>query len=160
MIRFCILFVLLPPLALFLWIWDIDESARRIWGWRHASAILTGIVCFGFGAIGSEFIQSLLPYKTFQIGDVIANILGASLGLYLSHALERRHRRRRELARLYTPLNPADGYPSDDEEDAHGPGSGRQLFGASDGRVWDDSASEIFMLEDDEERSERGQTSH
>ena len=89
----------------------------------------------------------------------MANILGASLGLYISHALERRHRRRRELATLYTPLDLADAYPSDDEEDARGPATGQQMFSAGDGRVWDDNASEIFMLEDDEERSERGRPS-
>ena len=29
--------------------------------WKHSALILTGIICFLFGAIVSEFVQSLLP---------------------------------------------------------------------------------------------------
>ncbi|EIN11670.1 hypothetical protein PUNSTDRAFT_62207 [Punctularia strigosozonata HHB-11173 SS5] len=102
--------------GVFYFIWDVEEDARRIWIWRHAGLILTGIICFLFGGIMSEIVQSLLPYKQFQIGDVIANILGSAVGLYTSYYLEKYYRHRREISRLYQPLN-ADQL-SDDDDDA------------------------------------------
>lgn len=66
----------------------------------------------------SEFVQSLLPYKEFQTGDVAANLLGSTLGLYIAYYLERYYRHRREISRLYRPLD--DTAPSDDEDDVEG----------------------------------------
>lgn len=91
--------------AMFYMIWDVDEPARASYVWRNASLILTGLTCFLVGGIGSEIVQSLLPYKQFQIGDIIANLLGSSLGLFFSYHLEKRYRARRELERLYAPLD-------------------------------------------------------
>ena len=63
---------------------------------------LTILFCIVIGCIGSEYIQSLLPvsvrkpndeYKMFQFGDVIANLLGGSIGLYISYKLEQKYRR-------------------------------------------------------------------
>lgn len=67
--------------------------------------MLTWIVCFLGGGFGSEFVQSLLPNKTFQWGDVFANLVGSGLGLFVSYHAERRHRLRREIERLYEPLD-------------------------------------------------------
>ncbi|KAI0690526.1 hypothetical protein BC835DRAFT_1364162 [Cytidiella melzeri] len=103
--------------GIFYFIFDVEEAARRIWFWRYSPIIFTGVVCFLFGGILSEVVQSLLPYKEFQVGDVVANILGSSLGLYLAYHLERHYRHRREISRLYQPLNPEDGMSSDEEED-------------------------------------------
>jgi len=138
----------------FVWIWDIDDAARRQFIWRHATAILTGLTCFGVGAIGSEFVQSLVPGKSFQWGDIVANLLGASLGLYIAHRLERQHRRNRELAALYKPLNPEDAYPSDGEDQL---AQGSQMFGGTND-VWSgrDSMSEVFALEDADDPSPTG----
>lgn len=36
-------------------------------------------------------------YKEFQIGDVVANLLGSSVGLYISYHLEKYYRHRREV---------------------------------------------------------------
>jgi hypothetical protein len=66
--------------AVFYWIVDVEEyvagvpkmvclvadithnrSARRVWFWRKASLIFTGITCFFCGGILSEVVQSLLP---------------------------------------------------------------------------------------------------
>lgn len=103
--------------AMFYMIWDVDEPARASYLWRNASLILTGVTCFLVGGIGSEIVQSLLPYKEFQIGDIIANLLGSSLGLFFSYHLEKRHRARRELERLYAPLDIEDYGDLDDAED-------------------------------------------
>ncbi|KAH9951547.1 hypothetical protein B0H21DRAFT_775754 [Amylocystis lapponica] len=102
--------------GVFYFIFDVEEDARRIWFWRSAPLILTGIFCFLCGGILSEFVQSMLPHKQFQLGDVIANLLGSSLGLYIAYYLERYYRHRREISRLYRPLD-VDSVPSDDEDD-------------------------------------------
>ncbi|KAH9935689.1 uncharacterized protein B0H18DRAFT_420511 [Fomitopsis serialis] len=101
--------------GVFYFIFDVEEDARRVWFWRSAPLIFTGITCFFLGGIVSEFVQSLLPvrYKQFQIGDVAANLLGSSLGLYIAYHLERYYRNRREISRLYQPLQ----FDADEEED-------------------------------------------
>ncbi|KXN90995.1 hypothetical protein AN958_03062 [Leucoagaricus sp. SymC.cos] len=90
--------------GVFYFIVDIEESARRIWFWRYFNLIFTYFICFFCGGILSEFVQSLLPYKEFQVGDVVANLLGSSLGLISSFHLEKYYRYRREIHRLYRPL--------------------------------------------------------
>lgn len=132
----------------FVWVFEVDTAARRMWIWRHFQALLTGVVCFGFGAIGSEFVQAMLPYKQFDFFDIVANICGASLGLWIATLLERRHRRQRELAALYQPLDPADAYPSDDETEL-----GEGMVGAQSRAqdAWRDSVSEVFSLGEDED---------
>jgi len=91
--------------AVFYFIIDVEEDARRIWFWRHSGLIFTATVCFFCGGILSEFVQSLLPYKEFQAGDMVANLLGSSVGLFIAYHLERHYRHRKEIARLYRPLN-------------------------------------------------------
>jgi len=39
----------------------------------------------------------MLQYKEFQIWDVVANLLGSSVGLYISYHLEKYYRHRREV---------------------------------------------------------------
>ena len=41
----------------------LPRDARRIWFWRHANLIFTAVVCFFFGGIISEVVQSLLPVR-------------------------------------------------------------------------------------------------
>jgi len=103
--------------GVFYFIFDVEEDARRIWFWRCSPLIFTGIVCFFFGGILSEVVQSLLPYKEFQIGDVVANLSGSSIGLAIAYRLEKYYRHRREISRLYRPLNAEDDLLSDDEDD-------------------------------------------
>ncbi|KAI0085184.1 hypothetical protein BDY19DRAFT_459789 [Irpex rosettiformis] len=110
---FCLMFAT----GIFYFIFDVEEDARRIWFWRYAPLIFTGIVCFFFGGILSEVVQSLLPYKEFQIGDIIANLSGSSIGLYVAYYLERYYRHRREISRLYRPLNPDEVLLSDEDDD-------------------------------------------
>ncbi|KAN0132117.1 hypothetical protein V8E53_010154 [Lactarius tabidus] len=91
--------------GVFYFIFDVEEEYRRIWFWRHCPMLFTIFVCFILGGIVSEVVQSLLPYKTFQFGDVVANLLGSGIGLYVAYHLERYYRRRREISRLYRPLS-------------------------------------------------------
>lgn len=51
----------------------------------------------------------LLQWKTFQWGDILANLLGSSLFLYIGVLLRRRARRRSEIAELYQPLSAVQG---------------------------------------------------
>lgn len=103
--------------GVFYFIFDVEEHAKRIWFWKHSPLIFTLFLCFLCGGILSEFVQSALPYKEFQIGDIIANLLGSSVGLCASYYMERYYRRRREIARLYQPLNLDSAYDQDDEEE-------------------------------------------
>ncbi|PWZ02245.1 hypothetical protein BCV70DRAFT_198519 [Testicularia cyperi] len=103
--------------ALFYMIWDVDEPARTSWLWRNASLILTFATCFVVGGIGSEIVQGMLPYKVFQWGDIVANLLGSSLGLFFSYHMEKRYRARREIERLYAPLDIEDYGDLDDVDD-------------------------------------------
>ncbi len=43
------------------------RDARRIWFWRHSPLIFTAIICFVFGGVVSEIVQSLLPVSTCAI---------------------------------------------------------------------------------------------
>jgi len=120
--------------GLFYWCFEPEEEARRVWFWRHAGLICTFILCFFFGAIMSEYVQSLLPYKTFEGGDILANLLGCSFGLAISWHLERYYRKRREIARLYTPLNDSPDDSFDEDELSELP-TYRQSTGSSFGRL-------------------------
>ncbi|ORX41171.1 hypothetical protein BD324DRAFT_678553 [Kockovaella imperatae] len=82
-----------------------DGPHRRVWYIRRAPLLLTVIFAFFVGGIISEFIQGLLPWKTFQWGDILANLLGSSLFLYLAHLLHARSRKRMEISTLYQPLS-------------------------------------------------------
>ncbi|TNY21559.1 hypothetical protein DMC30DRAFT_446068 [Rhodotorula diobovata] len=106
--------------ALFYACWVVDEHARRVWVWRHFKEGATVLVCMLIGGIGSEFLQSLLPYKSFQPGDIVANLLGSALALSVSHHCAREARRTAELRTLYSALGdmPSDeGEDDDDDED-------------------------------------------
>ncbi|GAA5839746.1 hypothetical protein JCM9279_005156 [Rhodotorula babjevae] len=100
--------------ALFYACWVVEEHARRVAVWRYFKEAATVVVCMLVGGIGSEFLQSLLPYKTFQPGDVVANLLGSGLALALSHHRAREARRDAELRTLYSALG---DMPSDDEDE-------------------------------------------
>ncbi|WFD30087.1 hypothetical protein MSPP1_001101 [Malassezia sp. CBS 17886] len=86
-------------------VWDVDESVLHVSYWRYLPMAASVLGCVVVGAIGSEFMQSMLPYKTFQAGDVAANLLGSALGLVAGHQAEQRSRAQHELGRLYEPLD-------------------------------------------------------
>lgn len=145
------------------WVFDVEEDSRRIWIWRHFSLIFTGVTCLFFGGILSEVVQSFLPYKHFQFGDVVANISGSTIGLMVSYHLERRYRKRRELMRLYQPVQ-GSAESSESEDDSflplplhRSPKSPAARFKARRERrnldnIWDSSDPlEIFAITDDED---------
>ncbi|KAK8850407.1 hypothetical protein IAR55_004325 [Kwoniella newhampshirensis] len=82
-----------------------DGQARRVWYLRRAPLLFTLVTSFFIGGIISEFVQSSLPWKTFQFGDIVANLLGSTLFLYLAHLAHTRLRKRQELSTLYQPLS-------------------------------------------------------
>lgn len=145
--------------SMFYMIWDVDEPARASYLWRNASLILTSVTCFLVGGIGSEIVQSLLPYKVFQWGDIAANLLGGALGLWFSYQLEKRYRARRELERLYAPLDIEEygdlAEEGDEEElqtvaapgiksslkqsNSTAAGTGKKKARFNDNDIWDDS---------------------
>ncbi|KAF8650417.1 hypothetical protein AX16_005223 [Volvariella volvacea WC 439] len=101
--------------GVFYFIFDVDEDSRRIWIWRHGPLMITIVVCFLCGGILSEVVQSLLPHKEFQFGDLVANLLGASVGLCVAYYADKYYRHRREISRLYQPLDDNEPYSEDDE---------------------------------------------
>ncbi|KAK7035468.1 hypothetical protein VNI00_011761 [Paramarasmius palmivorus] len=66
-----------------------------------------------FLAFGSN---SEIQYKEFQMGDIVANLLGSSIGLYTAFHAEKYYRHRREIARLYRPLDTDDPVSDEDED--------------------------------------------
>ncbi|KAF5370588.1 hypothetical protein D9758_001822 [Tetrapyrgos nigripes] len=155
--------------AVFYFIIDVEEDARRIWFWRHSGLIFTAFTCFFCGGILSEVVQSLLPYKEFQIGDVVANLLGSSLGLYFAYYLEKYYRHRREISRLYRPLD-TDPLSDDDDDEvgtqllprftpaAAGPNSSARPPKGKSGPtrladVWDER-EELFGIGDDSDNDD------
>ncbi|GAA6025416.1 hypothetical protein JCM10207_004544, partial [Rhodosporidiobolus poonsookiae] len=117
----------LAATMLFYHIFVVEEAARRVPGWRWFNELASVGVCVLCGGILSEFIQSLLPYKTFHFGDVIANLLGSSLGVALSYRLNAQRRRDRELRRLYEQLG-----EMSDSEDEDGDGAEEGLLQAGE----------------------------
>ena len=124
----------------------------------------------------SEFVQSLLPvsltlwyplttqWKTFQSGDILANFLGSSLFLYLAVLLNRRIRRRQEIALLYQPLGEGhgygDGYEYDDAESGSattGPAPRGGTGAASAPRI--PRGTSVWDVHDDEDDFEAGRPS-
>lgn len=77
------------PCTLFLW--DLYGVGKRKWAvWPTAVAV--GIV--------TETVQWLLPYRGFDINDMVANFLGVTLGWLLIVAVRRATRRRRQCPAL------------------------------------------------------------
>ncbi|GAA6039769.1 hypothetical protein JCM8097_004213 [Rhodosporidiobolus ruineniae] len=118
----------LAATVLFFQIWVVEEQARRVWYWAWFNELVSVGVCVLAGGILSELVQSLLPYKTFQPGDVLANLLGSSLGVVLSSRLASRQRRERELRRLYEQLG---GLSDDEEEDEEAQVQGEGLLSSA-----------------------------
>ncbi|ORY40074.1 hypothetical protein BCR35DRAFT_311428 [Leucosporidium creatinivorum] len=131
-------FAFLLASFLFYGIWLVDESARRVVWWRWWNEALSLVVCTGFGGVGSEVVQGWLPYKTFQWGDIVANLLGSTLGIYLAHRLSLHHRRQAEIRRLYQPVLLSSSPPGSDSDDSEGEGEELGALGAEEmeeGRV-------------------------
>ncbi|KAK9386627.1 VanZ like family-domain-containing protein [Lipomyces mesembrius] len=83
-----------------LFYWIVDTTRRRLIN-------ATIIVCIVLGGIGSEFVQSFVPYRAFDIFDIVANVIGASLALALSSLYHKRMLERKR-AQKYFAVQPQD----------------------------------------------------
>lgn len=111
-------------------------------------------------------------WKEFQWGDILANLLGASLFIYLAHLLHLRLRKRQELSSLYQPLSAQNAHTYRDAQgrqhafDVGSPtaagGNGREAEGPRNGQfrhvrqgsnVWEES-SEARTSVDERDRGE------
>ncbi|BGP35625.1 hypothetical protein JCM10296v2_007466 [Rhodotorula toruloides] len=113
--------------ALFYTCWVVEEQARRVWFWRWWNELSSAVVCLGFGGILSEFVQALLPSHTFQLGDILANLLGSSLAILLCSHYSRERRRERELRRLYDELGEMSESEGEEEEGLMGAREEREM---------------------------------
>ncbi|OXB39403.1 hypothetical protein J007_00771 [Cryptococcus neoformans] len=82
-----------------------EGPGRRVWYIRQAPLILTLFLSFFVGGVISEFVQATLPWKTFQSLDILSNLVGSSVFLYLAHLAHNRHLRKQEISSLYEPLS-------------------------------------------------------
>ena len=83
------------------------------------------------GGIGSEFVQSMLPYKSFDPYDIVANELGAGLALGLMQWYHKRMLERRRAAKgRYAPVAVED---EEGHEDLEAGGSELQDIRGGDG---------------------------
>jgi hypothetical protein len=119
--------------------------------------MFTTFTCLFCGGVLSEFVQATLPYKVFDWLDILANLCGSSLGLWVSFNLERYYRRRREIARLYQPLSASysDLDLEDDLEDGtdllplhNNDTNAKSTKNSRVADVWDER-EELFNLGDD-----------
>ncbi|WFC97599.1 hypothetical protein MYAM1_000314 [Malassezia yamatoensis] len=140
-------------------IWDLDENVRRIRFWRYMPLAIAFVASVLVGAIGSEFVQSLLPYKTFQIGDVLANLAGSGIGLYTAYHFERGYRARRETEAMYLPIDMdsarVEGYSNVGDWDTsivdHAQNSPHGWTrNANEAPLGDQQTNPLFLLEDEE----------
>ncbi|KAH8915303.1 hypothetical protein BT69DRAFT_1289031 [Atractiella rhizophila] len=102
-----------------------------------------------FAAITTELIQSLLPYKSFDVLDVLSNLAGAGLALLVCTYAEKRRRERRELSMFYQPLRLEDEEEDEDEVD-------ERMWQSSFEQAREEenpwvSAEDVFSLGDEEE---------
>jgi glycopeptide antibiotics resistance protein len=50
---------------------------------RTKNVILTGTIAYSVSVI-SECVQAILPYRTFDLHDILANLMGVTLGLVIA----------------------------------------------------------------------------
>ncbi|KAF7732530.1 hypothetical protein EC973_003277 [Apophysomyces ossiformis] len=71
-----------------------------LWNLSYKRNLLLASVILFTAAVGSEYVQGLLPYRTFDIHDIMANLMGGSCGLACAFVLDfaftwrQEHRRR------------------------------------------------------------------
>lgn len=88
----------------FYFIIDVERDAQQSWFWRHSNVIFTIFTCCFCGGILSEIVHSQLPEKKFEFWEMVANLLGSSIGLYFAYQLERQCCHLSEISRFYQPL--------------------------------------------------------
>ena len=100
--------------------WILDTTRRR-------NLNFTLLICTGILGIGSEVIQHLLPNgRTFDLYDIIANIVGSLAAIALSSWYHMRMLERKRLAKHYQVVP---GHDTDDVDLELGEGVGTQTTG-------------------------------
>ncbi|KAK9466205.1 hypothetical protein V1512DRAFT_264106 [Lipomyces arxii] len=80
--------------------WVVDTTRRRLIN-------STLLVCTLLGGVGSELVQSFVPYRVFDLYDIVANVLGSLLALAISSWYHKGMLERKRAAK-YSAI-PADG---------------------------------------------------
>jgi VanZ family protein len=63
--------------------WYLLKMSEHIYKFRKAF-ILIGLICLGYG-IAMEFVQKyFIPLRSFDIGDIVADAVGATIGSVFS----------------------------------------------------------------------------
>ncbi|KAI5789953.1 VanZ like family-domain-containing protein [Pyronema domesticum] len=115
--------------------WILDTTRRRVLNF-------TLVVCTLIGGVGSEFLQSVVTTRAFDIFDILANLIGSGLGILLCIWYHKRMLDRRRLARsAYQPV------AEDEVEFDQEAQELNDITSGSSGRIKDGS--------DDEEEGER-----
>ncbi|KAL0076890.1 hypothetical protein J3Q64DRAFT_1306779 [Phycomyces blakesleeanus] len=71
-----------------------------LWNLSYRRNVLFASIILFFAAVLSEFVQGLLPYRTFDPYDILSNVTGGTCGIGLAFLLDyfftsrRAHRRR------------------------------------------------------------------
>ncbi len=76
----------------FAWIWVLGKIKNVCWFKSYEVLKFGGIVFIS--ALGLELLQILIPYRTFNPMDMMANLIGAILTMlciFISHRLHRLH---------------------------------------------------------------------
>jgi len=77
----------------FAWIWVLGKIKNVCWFEGNEVLKFCGILFIS--ALGFELLQILIPYRTFNTMDMMANLFGAILTMlciFISHRLHRLHR--------------------------------------------------------------------
>jgi VanZ family protein len=72
-------------------LWGLTDGGRRNLGWR---LIAVGTLLAALYGVGDEVHQRFVPGRSFEVGDMVADLAGGFLGA-LAVALWRRHRAQR-----------------------------------------------------------------
>ncbi|KAH8668438.1 hypothetical protein BX600DRAFT_256728 [Xylariales sp. PMI_506] len=133
--------------------WIVDTNRRR-------SLNLTVVVCTLVLGIGSEFLQGFLPNgRTFDVYDIVANVVGSLGGLGLCSWYHKRMVERKRQRKTYNAV------PGEDEDDLElGEGSGAHEEGVMSTAVneptmtleqevdnWDENAVDAWDGDEDED---------
>jgi hypothetical protein len=106
-------------------------------------------ICSIHATCRSSFNPADIQWKTFQTGDILSNLLGSTLFLYLAHLLHQRHRRKSEISSLYQPLSSASYRDAQGREHLFSPSGSspaqaqKSRPGRQSSNVWDDEDSDV-----------------
>ncbi|KAI8996937.1 hypothetical protein BDB01DRAFT_830574 [Pilobolus umbonatus] len=72
-----------------------------LWNMSVKRNLLLSMIVIMIISVGSEFIQGLLPYRSFDVYDIVSNVLGGICGMMMSSSIDYLLRWRRENRRRW-----------------------------------------------------------